>query len=146
HLAGLAVADRPLAVAALDPADRTDDRGGAAAEHLGDLTGGAALLPLVDADPALLGGDAEVGGEPEHGVAGDAGEQRAGRGAGEQAGLGAGAGAEHEVPRADLLDPAAFRRVEPDDLGAAVLDGLGLPGEGGRVVAAELRLAGAAGG
>src|SRR3954451_22740652 len=35
-LAGLAVPDRPLAVPALDPADRADDRGGAAAEHLGE--------------------------------------------------------------------------------------------------------------
>src|SRR5574340_1300887 len=53
HLAGFAVTDGELPIAVLDPADRGDDGGGTAGEHLGYLAGGGLLPPLVDVDLSL---------------------------------------------------------------------------------------------
>jgi hypothetical protein len=56
-----AVVDRAAVPAQF--ADRGDDRGGAAGEDLGDLTGAGPVLPLLDGDAPLLGLQAELLGE-----------------------------------------------------------------------------------
>ena len=58
--------------------DRRDDGRGPAGEHLGDLAAGVAGLPVLDRDPTLLGGDAQVSGQRQQGVPRDAGQQCAG--------------------------------------------------------------------
>src|SRR4051812_13771926 len=77
-LAGRAVAVGPGVRLRLDMADRRDDRGGAAGEDLGEGAGGRVGAPLVQGDDTFLGGVAEVAGDLEEGVAGDALEDRAG--------------------------------------------------------------------
>src|SRR5450755_1509639 len=145
HRPRRAVPDDPLAAGAAHGTDRGDDRRGAAGEDLGDLAGGAVRLPLLDRDPVLEGGDAQVRPELEQRVAGDAVQQRARGGRGHHPGIGAGTVDEEQVHPAHFLDPAPLGGVEPDHLVAAVLKRLELAGEGGRVVAAALGLAGAAG-
>src|SRR6202035_2264048 len=68
-----AVADHPLAAGALDLADRRDHGGGTAGEHLGELTGGAFLAPLVGGDLAFFGTEAEIRAQGEERLAGNAG-------------------------------------------------------------------------
>src|SRR4051794_24352779 len=63
---------RHLAAAPAQCADGSDDGSGAAGEHLGDAAGVGALAPLVDVDTALLHIAAEVAGQGDDGVAGDA--------------------------------------------------------------------------
>ena len=53
HRAGLRVGDRNDPCSVLHLTDRRHDGGGTAGEHLADRAVGAALLPLLGADPAL---------------------------------------------------------------------------------------------
>ncbi len=50
----LACADAPISVAVLHVTDRGDDSGRSAGKNLRQFAASAALLPLVDADAALL--------------------------------------------------------------------------------------------
>src|SRR5271165_2006003 len=144
---GRAVADQPLGRLALDPAHRGDHRRGAAGEHLGQLARCALGLPLVDRDPVLDGLDAEFGGQPEQGVAGDAGQQGPGqrRGHDVRRAPAVGAADEKQVHAAHFFDPAMLGGVQPDHLVAALLHGLLLGHEGARVVPPALDRTGAAG-
>ncbi len=142
-LARAAVGDGEVAVQALDRADRRDHRRGAAGERLADAARGSAVPPLRQADRAFLDAAAGPLGQLDHRVAGDAGQDRAGQRRGDQ---GAVVEDEEDVHPAELVDVLALHRVQVDHLVAAVLDGLGLRGEPGRVVAAALGRAGAAGG
>ncbi len=135
-----AVAVGPGVRLGLDVADGRDHRGGAAGEDLGQRTGRGVLAPLLEGDGALLGGVAEVPGDLEEGVAGDALQD----GAGERRGDDPVAVDEGDVHAAALLDLGAGDRVEVDDLVAAVCGGLGLRQQGRGVVAAGLGVAGAA--
>src|SRR5690606_25451065 len=71
-LSGLAAALLPLGTGPLDGADGGDDGGGAAGEDLGEGAVLRVALPLVDGDPLLDGLVAQVAGDAQQGVTGDA--------------------------------------------------------------------------
>ena len=80
----LAVADRPLVPARLDRADRGDDRRRAAGEHLGDARPSRCPRATRRWRSAAPRHVAQVAGQGQQRVAGDAGQQRAGQRRGDQ--------------------------------------------------------------
>ncbi len=129
-----------LAAVPLQGADRGDDRGRAAGEHLGDLAAGHALAPLVDGELPLLDLVALLLGQLDDRRAGDALEDGAGLG-GDDVAVGVD---EVHVHPAELLDVLPLGDVEEDHLVAAVGGGLLLRDQRAGVVAAGLGRAHAA--
>src|SRR5690606_36717406 len=140
-LSGLAAALLPLGTGPLDGADGGDDGGGAAGEDLGEGAVLRVALPLVDGDPLLDGLVAQVAGDAQQGVTGDALQDGPGEGGRDDPV----AVDEVQVHAAQFLDPGVLHGVEVADLVAALGGGLGLGEQGGRVVAAGLGVAHAAG-
>ena len=144
-LAGLSTVDVVPTTGVLHGAHRGDHGGGAAGQHLGEHAGVRGLLPLLDGDAALVDGVAQVPGDLDQGVAGNTRQQGAGELRGDDLGVLPLAEDEHEVHATHLLDPLALDGVQPHNLVAALLGGLGLGHEGTGVVTGALRGTGAAG-
>ena len=107
-------------------AHRGDDGGGTAGEHLGDLAGGDAFTPLVDADRALFRRQAQIGRHGQDGVTGDTFQNGAGQARRDQTAV---LEDEEQVHAAQFLDPLVLGGVQEHDLVTAIGGGFALRGQ-----------------
>ena len=121
-------------------ADRRDDGGGAGAPGLLERAVLGGLSELVDGELALLDLVAPVSEQFDAGLSRDAGQDTAGELRRDDSTV----DLEHDVHRADFLDVAAGDAVEPENLREALFLGAFAGADGAGVVAAALRVAGAA--